>query len=263
MTKNVYKKYSSRRAAFTLIELLIVIGIISLLLAILFPALSKSRKYAKFIVCQSNLKQWGPIFELYLNDHKNRFFGGPLDIHWDDWVEIVRPYYEGQREIMCCPLALKTREEGGQGVFTAWNDKEGDYGSYGLNGWICDTRQGIIFDESNYWRTPAQPSSNNIPVLMDSLITAGWPIPTSAPPAFDGQFPQAATLEEQMKPFCIDRHANGTVNALFMDWSVRPIGLKELWKLKWNRNFDTNGPWTPNGGVLDEKWPEWMRPFRN
>ena len=50
---------------------------------------------------------------------------------------------------------------------------------------------------------------------------------------------------------------------LFMDWSVRKVGLKELWTLKWNRNFDTAGPWTKAGGVKPEDWPEWMRRFKD
>jgi prepilin-type processing-associated H-X9-DG protein len=61
---------------------------------------------------------------------------------------------------------------------------------------------------------------------------------------------------------CINRH-NGYVNGLFLDWSVRKIGLKELWTLKWNMRFDTAGPWTKAGGVQPEDWPQWMRGFRD
>ena len=49
-----------------------------------------------------------------------------------------------------------------------------------------------------------------------------------------------------MARYCINRH-NGYVNGLFCDWSVRKVGLKELWTLKWHRNFDINGPWTIAG----------------
>jgi prepilin-type processing-associated H-X9-DG protein len=65
-----------------------------------------------------------------------------------------------------------------------------------------------------------------------------------------------------MWPYCVNRH-NGYTNGLFMDWSVRKIGLKELWTLKWNRNFDTAGPYTKAGGVLPEDWPQWMRGFKD
>ena len=65
-----------------------------------------------------------------------------------------------------------------------------------------------------------------------------------------------------MNHFCIDRH-NGFCNLVFMDWSVRHVGLKELWTLKWNRAFDTNGVWTKAGGALPEDWPAWLRLYKD
>ena len=59
---------------------------------------------------------------------------------------------------------------------------------------------------------------------------------------------------------CINRH-DGYVNYLFMDWSVRRVGLKELWKLKWHRKFNTDGAWTLAGGCDPTNWPDWMRRF--
>jgi prepilin-type processing-associated H-X9-DG protein len=68
--------------------------------------------------------------------------------------------------------------------------------------------------------------------------------------------------DNEMMHFCIDRH-NGFVNYLFMDWSVRTVGLKELWKLKWHKKFDVNGPWTYGGGVAPSDWPQWMQHFKD
>jgi len=65
-----------------------------------------------------------------------------------------------------------------------------------------------------------------------------------------------------MAPFCINRH-NEHVNTLFLDWSVRKIGLKELWTLKWYKEFNTANEWTRAGGVQPEDWPEWMRKFKD
>jgi hypothetical protein len=65
-----------------------------------------------------------------------------------------------------------------------------------------------------------------------------------------------------MSHICLNRH-NECVNALFLDWSARRIGLKELWTLKWGPRFDTRGPWTQAGGVQTEDWPKWMRTFKD
>jgi len=41
------------------------------------------------------------------------------------------------------------------------------------------------------------------------------------------------------------------------------VGLKEIWTLKWNKEFDTRGSWTKAGGVNPEDWPPWMRRFKD
>jgi len=45
--------------------------------------------------------------------------------------------------------------------------------------------------------------------------------------------------------------------------SVRKVGLKELWTLKWHRTYNVNGPRTKAGGATPGKWPEWMRHYKD
>ncbi len=80
---------------------------------------------------------------------------------------------------------------------------------------------------------------------MDCGWVDGWPQQFDDPPEWEGRI--GGYMWQAMRQFCINRHGGGTVNSLFLDWSVRKIGLKELWKLKWHRQFDINGPWTIAG----------------
>jgi len=247
---------------FTLIELLVVIGLITLLTAILIPVLAGARRQAKIVTCRANLKQWGIILEAYTDDNDDRFFRGMVDSWWNDWIEILEPFYGEVGGLTCCPLATKTADKGGQGVFAAWKDPEGDYGSYGLSAWICNADPGAVFGDELYWRTPGVRGAQNVPVFLDCQGIAGWPDHSSVPPDYDGQTPQSITLTGQMKNFCINRHSNEMTNCLLMDWSARAIGLKELWKLKWHQNFNINGPWTKEH-IPPPVWPVWMKNFKN
>ncbi len=204
------------------------------------------------------------------------------------WASSLGPYwgrdvYSQTRKIRCCPMAAKPANPTGEGyrisggTFLAWGRVgpkddwpwdsygpwEDHYGSYGDNIALWGPHWEWENDDPNYWRTTHVKGASNVPVLVDSALpdTVIDNIVSGPPP--DDAIPTTwRTVTTCWTSCCINRH-DGFVNCLFMDWSVRKVGLKELWTLKWYPTFDTNGPWTKAGGVRPEDWPKWMRRFKD
>jgi prepilin-type N-terminal cleavage/methylation domain-containing protein len=249
----------SKTKGFTLVELLVVIAIIALLMSILMPALARVREQAKSVVCRQQLKQWGLAFSMYTSAYDGYFMCGCDGGPWGEggmgywWMDSLRPYYQ-EDALRLCPSATKPYVEGGRAPFGAWLASElGDTGSYGPNGWICHPPEDYDYLHGRptkfNWRKIDVKGGNFIPLFLDALWVDAWPLSVDQPADTEYWLEDKPGTNE-MRRFCANRH-NGCVNVLFMDLTVRPVGLKGLWKLKWHRKYDTNDDLPV--------WPEWMQ----
>jgi prepilin-type N-terminal cleavage/methylation domain-containing protein len=261
---------------FTLIELLVVISIIALLIAILLPTLQLIRRQSKSVTCKSNLHQWDIFFSMYKANNDGMFFKASQG---GTWIEPLKTYFQDAKDsLFLCPMAKKHYIEnpnelitdpridtavkkrlwsrsyiGGGTKYHAWLLFEPKmFCSYGLNDHVMDDRWNV--------------SSMNVPVLMDCIWRGNRPHYLNAPPADEGYPPNTSkgldNSYNAMQYFTINRHDAG-INSSFKDGSVRKVGLKELWKLKWHQWFNASGPWTMAGGVEPSDWPQWMRKFKD
>jgi len=282
---------------FTLVELLVVIGIVGVLLAVLLPALQRIRKQAAAMSCQSHLRQWGMALAAYTEDHQGRF---PSTMSGIDGIWLLRgSFLSGRdtnepqdffhhfrtRDIACCPLATEPsgigKESFGAVGTTAFGSRYEVRGSHGsaFAAWEITTPAPPF--QGSYGFNQLLFQGFHWSFLQTTLVRAGWidldvqslrgkadiPVLLDAGMPWSG----AMIMAEQRPPprrdsaalfgihtFCMDRHET-FVNGLFLDWSVRKVGLKELWTLKWSRDFNRAGPWTKAGGVKPEDWPAWMQ----
>ncbi len=82
-----------KELGFTLVELLVVIGIIALLVAILLPTLNRAREAAKQTACLSNIRQLGMAFVMYTGDNNGHYpFSARYDVpRPEDWIWFQAP----------------------------------------------------------------------------------------------------------------------------------------------------------------------------
>ena len=131
-----------KKKSFTLLELLVTIGIIGILAAMIMPALNSSRERAKQIACIGNLKQIGLALNMYLSD--NRFIMPYCTIspsnppageeNYPSIVDVLLTYTNNNREVFCCPGDANKEYFKREGTSYEWQSQ------LGINGMKADEK---------------------------------------------------------------------------------------------------------------------------
>lgn len=128
--KSVSSTGGHPRIGFTLVELLVVIGIIALLISILLPSLNKARQQANLIKCMANLRQMGQLCFMYATNNSGYLPYGTFDGVWDNNTQT------NPRSPLGCDFS--TLLSGGQGIGYTWGDQSKS-SAIGFRGIFQDT----------------------------------------------------------------------------------------------------------------------------
>jgi prepilin-type processing-associated H-X9-DG protein/prepilin-type N-terminal cleavage/methylation domain-containing protein len=222
------------RGAFTLVELLVVIGIIALLISILLPALNKARAAGNAIACASNLRQIGMSIHQYTRDN-NGFFPS-----YDDGSAVSAPaggslrFWFKKIDTYLCNTDLSTwSAESG-----VWNCPSVDLGERAASGWNWARLPYGYNSYLGYWYDYGSKAIYSNPTKITQIKRSAEKIMAGdARGRMDGTYRSLldAGVYYQTPPEA--RH-NNRANILYVDGHVEPDVLNDV-------STYAGGPWTP------------------
>jgi len=167
-----------RRRAFTLVELLTVIGIIAILTALLLPALSGARRAAQITQCSANLRNLTQAMINYSIDFKGYFPGnvGAIDMYWYNRDQIGR--------YMKTAYKMSNSEQCVGGPFVCPADLQDAVRSYSMNVYASSVVSPFVSAALNgpkpvgkLWKAGAKEGSS-LMLLVESYSYEDWPQPS-------------------------------------------------------------------------------------
>lgn len=255
--KNAIPLKKTTSAAFTVMELLVTIAVITLLIAVLYPIARKARGQTRATVCMSNLKQWSLGYQLYATENDSRYPPTGLTDTTDTWMTKLSTYCSDIQTVRNCPCATKVNEEGQVPTGILGSTKRAWYltapfdlppqfrcGSYAENVYISKPPTEPDLDDisgglTNYWSGPEEKDAGRAPLLVDARWYIVAPDDTQPLPV-NGKVIVDDTSKTWIDSAAMKRHTDG-VNTLFVNGSIVKVKAEELWNLKWHRNYPKRG----------------------
>ena len=242
---------------FTVTELLVVIAVIALLAAVLYPIARKARGQTRATVCISNLKQWSLGFQLYATENNSKYPSTALTNTTNTWMTKLSTYCSDIQSVRHCPCATKVNNEKKIPTGVLGATKRAWYlsapfdlpphfrcGSYGKNLYISKPPTELTLDSisgslTNYWSGPEEKGAGQSPLLIDSRWYIIAPDDTQPLPV-NGEIVVNDSSKMWIDSVAMKRHGDG-VNTLFMNGSIIKVYAEELWNLKWHKNYPKRG----------------------